>query len=73
VETALKADESAKVGSRMVKYGAEQTGSLERIFYCLVHTKLPVGQLHEFACGQLDHLNKCRSPSSETIHDDSSQ
>ncbi|EIW78798.1 hypothetical protein CONPUDRAFT_155525 [Coniophora puteana RWD-64-598 SS2] len=63
--------ESAKVRSRMVKYGVEKTGSLEQIFYCPVHTKLPVGQLHKFACGQLDHLDKCHPPSSKTVHDDS--
>ncbi|EIW78804.1 Opi1-domain-containing protein [Coniophora puteana RWD-64-598 SS2] len=73
VNTALKAYENTKASSRMVKYGAEMMESSMKTFYRPVLGRLPVDQLDEFACRQLDRLDNYRRPSSDNIRGDSAQ
>ncbi|KAI0369775.1 Opi1-domain-containing protein [Pilatotrama ljubarskyi] len=56
VNTALRAYEQSKASSRVVKYGAEMMESSVKSISRPVIDRLPVGQLDEFACRQLDRL-----------------
>ncbi|KAL5531690.1 hypothetical protein ACEPAG_4567 [Sanghuangporus baumii] len=58
VTTALRAYEQSKASSRVVKYGAEMMESSVRSISKPVINRLPVNQLDEFACRQLDRLGK---------------
>ncbi|KAL5536893.1 OPI1 [Sanghuangporus sanghuang] len=58
VTTALRAYEQSKASSRVVKYGAEMMESSVRSISKPVINRLPVNQLDEFACRQLDKLGK---------------
>ncbi|KAI0761812.1 transcription factor Opi1-domain-containing protein [Trametes elegans] len=57
VNTALRAYEHSKASSRVVKYGAEMMECSVKSISRPVIDRLPVGQLDEFACRQLDRLN----------------
>ncbi|TDL24112.1 Opi1-domain-containing protein [Rickenella mellea] len=58
VNTALRAYEQSKASSRMVKYGAEMMESSVKSISRPVIDRLPVNQLDEFACRQLDRLGR---------------
>ncbi|GJE90356.1 Opi1-domain-containing protein [Phanerochaete sordida] len=60
VNTALRAYEQGKASSRVVKYGAEMMESSVKTISRPVIERLPVGQLDEFACRQLDRLDSYR-------------
>lgn len=64
VNTALRAYEQGKASSRVVKYGAEMMESSVKSISRPVFERLPVEQLDEFACRQLDRLERYRRPSS---------
>ncbi|KAH7885702.1 transcription factor Opi1-domain-containing protein [Phlebopus sp. FC_14] len=66
VGSALRAYEQGKASSRVVKYGAEMMESSVKTISRPVFDRLPVdvNQLDEFACRQLDRLEKYRRPSS---------
>lgn len=64
VNTALRAYEQGKASSRVVKYGAEMMESSVKSISRPVIERLPVEQLDEFACRQLDRLERYRRPSS---------
>ncbi|KAI6110825.1 transcription factor Opi1-domain-containing protein [Pisolithus croceorrhizus] len=64
VNTALRAYEQGKASSRVVKYGAEMMESSVKSISRPVIERLPVEQLDEFACRQLDKLERYRRPSS---------
>ncbi|KAL4078876.1 transcription factor Opi1-domain-containing protein [Scleroderma yunnanense] len=64
VNTALRAYEQGKASSRVVKYGAEMMESSVKSISRPVIDRLPVEQLDEFACRQLDRLERYRRPSS---------
>ncbi|KAG6819658.1 hypothetical protein H0H93_009787 [Arthromyces matolae] len=65
VNTALRAYEQGKASSRVVKYGAEMVESSVKTISKPVIDRLPVNvnQLDEFACRQLDRLDRYRRPS----------
>ncbi|KAH9893274.1 transcription factor Opi1-domain-containing protein [Cubamyces lactineus] len=54
VNSALRAYEQSKASSRVVKYGAEMMESSVKSISRPVIDRLPVGQLDDFACRQLD-------------------
>ncbi|EMD38991.1 hypothetical protein CERSUDRAFT_112701 [Gelatoporia subvermispora B] len=56
VNSALRAYEQSKASSRVVKYGAEMMESSVKSISRPVIERLPVNQLDEFACRQLDRL-----------------
>ncbi|KAI5124258.1 hypothetical protein M0805_005107 [Coniferiporia weirii] len=58
VNTALRAYEHSKASSRMVKYGAEMMESSVKSISKPVINRLPVNQIDEFACRQLDRFGK---------------
>ncbi|KAH8111063.1 Opi1-domain-containing protein [Phellopilus nigrolimitatus] len=58
VNTALRAYEQSKASSRMVKYGAEMMESSVKSISKPVINRLPVNQLDEFACRQLDKFGR---------------
>lgn len=62
VNTALRAYEHGKASSRVVKYGAEMMESSVKTISRPVIDRLPVdvNQLDEFACRQLDKLDRYR-------------
>ncbi|KAG6907647.1 hypothetical protein DXG01_008097 [Tephrocybe rancida] len=69
VNSALRVYEQGKASSRVVKYGAEMMESSVKTISRPVIDRLPVNvnQLDEFACRQLDRLDRYRRPStSET-------
>ncbi|KAH8103913.1 transcription factor Opi1-domain-containing protein [Cristinia sonorae] len=57
VNTALRAYEHTKASSRVVKYGAEMMESSVKTISKPVIDRLPVNQLDEFACRQLDRVS----------------
>ncbi|KAI0793831.1 transcription factor Opi1-domain-containing protein [Fomes fomentarius] len=57
VNTALRAYEQSKASSRVVKYGAEMMESSMKSISRPVIDRLPVGQLDDFACRQLDRFD----------------
>ncbi|KZT25191.1 Opi1-domain-containing protein, partial [Neolentinus lepideus HHB14362 ss-1] len=58
VNTALSAYEQSKASSRVVKFGAEMMESSVKSISRPVIDRLPVNQLDEFACRQLDRLGR---------------
>ncbi|KAL7280591.1 hypothetical protein ACG7TL_005526 [Trametes sanguinea] len=54
VNSALRAYEQSKASSRVVKYGAEMMESSVKSISRPVIDRLPVGQIDDFACRQLD-------------------
>ncbi|KAI0698330.1 transcription factor Opi1-domain-containing protein [Cytidiella melzeri] len=66
VNTALKAYEQGKASSRVVKYGAEMMESSVKTISRPVIGRLPVNQLDEFACRQLDRIDSYRRRPSVT-------
>ncbi|KAI0675989.1 transcription factor Opi1-domain-containing protein [Trametes maxima] len=56
VNSALRAYEHSKASSRVVKYGAEMMESSVKSISRPVIDRLPVGQIDDFACRQLDRL-----------------
>ncbi|OSD05305.1 Opi1-domain-containing protein [Trametes coccinea BRFM310] len=65
VNSALRAYEQSKASSRVVKYGAEMMESSVKSISRPVIDRLPVGQIDDFACRQLDRLGSyARRPSS---------
>ncbi|TFK24071.1 Opi1-domain-containing protein [Coprinopsis marcescibilis] len=64
--SALRVYEHGKASSRVVKYGAEMVESSVKTLSRPVIDRLPmnVNQLDEFACRQLDRLDRYRRPSS---------
>ncbi|KAI6044404.1 transcription factor Opi1-domain-containing protein [Pisolithus marmoratus] len=64
VNTALRAYEQGKASSRVVKYGAEMMEFSVKSISRPVIERLPVEQLDEFACRQLDKLERYRRPPS---------
>ncbi|KAI0796126.1 transcription factor Opi1-domain-containing protein [Abortiporus biennis] len=72
VNTALRAYEHTKQSSRVVKYGAEMMESSVKTISKPVINRLPVNQLDEFACRQLDRFGSYsgRRPSSAGSQDD---
>ncbi|KZT70851.1 Opi1-domain-containing protein [Daedalea quercina L-15889] len=71
VNTALRAYEQGKASSRVVKYGAEMMESSMKTISRPVIDRLPVGQLDDFACRQLDRLEgyRRRTPSQDRDYD----
>ncbi|RDB15952.1 Transcriptional repressor OPI1 [Hypsizygus marmoreus] len=67
VNSALRVYEHGKASSRVVKYGAEMVESSVKTISRPVIDRLPVNvnQLDEFACRQLDRLDRYRRPSSD--------
>ncbi|KAJ3889698.1 transcription factor Opi1-domain-containing protein, partial [Lentinula edodes] len=63
VNGALRIYEQGKASSRVVKYGAEIMESGVKTISKPVINRLPTGQLDEFACRQLDRLDKYRRSS----------
>ncbi|RXW21062.1 hypothetical protein EST38_g4797 [Candolleomyces aberdarensis] len=65
LKSALTVYEQGKASSRVVKYGAEMVESSVRTLSRPVIDRLPVdvNQLDEFACRQLDRLDRYRRPS----------
>ncbi|KAJ3913448.1 transcription factor Opi1-domain-containing protein, partial [Lentinula edodes] len=63
VNGALRIYEQGKASSRVVKYGAEIMESGVKTISKPVIDRLPTGQLDEFACRQLDRLDKYRRSS----------
>ncbi|EAU89980.1 hypothetical protein CC1G_05896 [Coprinopsis cinerea okayama7 len=65
VGSALRVYEHGKASSRVVKYGAEMVESSVKTLSRPVIDRLPVNvnQLDEFACRQLDRLDRYRRPS----------
>ncbi|XP_006462256.1 hypothetical protein AGABI2DRAFT_119115 [Agaricus bisporus var. bisporus H97] len=63
VGTAIRAYEHGKASSRVVKYSAEMVESSVKTISKPVINRLPVNQLDEFACRQLDRLDRYRRPS----------
>ncbi|KAF7794470.1 hypothetical protein EIP86_005604 [Pleurotus ostreatoroseus] len=61
VNTALRAYEQGKASSRVVKYGAEMMESSVKTISRPVIDRLPVNQIDEFACRQLDRLDRLGS------------
>ncbi|KAF9449390.1 Opi1-domain-containing protein [Macrolepiota fuliginosa MF-IS2] len=61
VGTAIRAYEQGKASSRV--YGAEMVESSVKTISKPVINRLPVNQIDEFACRQLDRLDKYRRPS----------
>ncbi|PPQ91207.1 hypothetical protein CVT25_001223 [Psilocybe cyanescens] len=70
VGSALRVYEQGKASSRVVKYGAEMVESSVKSISRPVIDRLPVNvnQLDEFACRQLDRLDKYRRPSTSGEH-----
>ncbi|KAI9062674.1 Opi1-domain-containing protein [Trametes sanguinea] len=67
VNSALRAYEQSKASSRVVKYGAEMMESSVKSISRPVIDRLPVGQIDDFACRQLDRLGSyARRPSSSS-------
>ncbi|KAI0642392.1 transcription factor Opi1-domain-containing protein [Trametes meyenii] len=67
VNSALRAYEQSKASSRVVKYGAEMMESSVKSISRPVIDRLPVGQIDDFACRQLDRLgNYARRASSSS-------
>ncbi|OJT12311.1 hypothetical protein TRAPUB_11138 [Trametes pubescens] len=67
VNSALRAYEQSKASSRVMKYGAEMMESSVKSISRPVIDRLPVGQLDDFACRQLDRLgNYARRASSSS-------
>ncbi|CAL1715420.1 unnamed protein product [Somion occarium] len=62
VNSALRVYEVSKASSRVVKYGAEMMESSVRSISRPVIERLPVNQLDEFACRQLDRLESYGRP-----------
>ncbi|KAK7687693.1 hypothetical protein QCA50_008909 [Cerrena zonata] len=73
VGSALRVYESSKASSRVVKYGAEMMESSVKSISRPVIDRLPVNQLDEFACRQLDRLESYsrRAPSREASRHES--
>ncbi|EPQ56708.1 Opi1-domain-containing protein [Gloeophyllum trabeum ATCC 11539] len=75
VNTALSAYEQSKASSRVVKFGAEMMESSMKSLSRPVMDRLPVNQLDEFACRQLDRLGRYQrrlsSPHPERMQTDS--
>ncbi|KIP03570.1 hypothetical protein PHLGIDRAFT_130057 [Phlebiopsis gigantea 11061_1 CR5-6] len=72
VNSALNFYEQGKASSRVVKYGAEMMESSMKTISRPVIDRLPVNQLDEFACRQLDKLDTYRrrqSPERGTAQD----
>ncbi|KAF9820814.1 hypothetical protein IEO21_01041 [Rhodonia placenta] len=71
VNSALRVYEQGKASSRVVKYGAEMMESSVKSISRPVIDRLPVGQLDEFACRQLDRLENYtrRNASQDREHD----
>ncbi|KNZ77247.1 hypothetical protein J132_05957 [Termitomyces sp. J132] len=68
VNSAIRVYEQGKASSRVVKYGAEMMESSVKSISRPVIDRLPVNQLDEFACRQLDRFDRYRRPSnSEAI------
>ncbi|KAH9849863.1 transcription factor Opi1-domain-containing protein [Lenzites betulinus] len=71
VNSALRAYEQSKASSRVVKYGAEMMESSVKSISRPVFDRLPVGQLDDFACRQLDrvpgHLVRCECLAVRTL------
>ncbi|KAF5362356.1 hypothetical protein D9756_002796 [Leucocoprinus leucothites] len=63
VGTALRAYEHGKASSSVVKYGARMVESSVKTISKPVINRLPVNQIDEFACRQLDKFDKYRRPS----------
>ncbi|KAF6744529.1 transcription factor Opi1-domain-containing protein [Ephemerocybe angulata] len=65
LKSALNVYEQGKASSRVVKYGAEMVESSVKTLSKPVIERLPVNvnQLDEFACRQLDRLDRYRRPS----------
>ncbi|KAG6895467.1 hypothetical protein C0992_001114 [Termitomyces sp. T32_za158] len=63
VNSALRVYEQGKASSRVVKYGAEMVESSVKSISRPVIDRLPVNQLDEFACRQLDRFDRYRRPS----------
>ncbi|KXN86220.1 Transcriptional repressor OPI1 [Leucoagaricus sp. SymC.cos] len=63
VGTALRAYEQGKASSRVVKYGVQMVESSVKTISRPVIDRLPVNQIDEFACRQLDRLDRYRRPS----------
>ncbi|OBZ66395.1 hypothetical protein A0H81_13567 [Grifola frondosa] len=66
VNSALRAYEHSKASSRVVKYGAEMMESSVKSISRPVIERLPVGQIDEFACRQLDKLGNYARRASST-------
>ncbi|KAF9785226.1 transcription factor Opi1-domain-containing protein, partial [Thelephora terrestris] len=66
VNTALRAYEHTKASSRVVKYGAEMMESSVKTISRPVIGRLPVTQLDEFACRQLDRFGRYGGGTSRT-------
>ncbi|KAF9547035.1 Opi1-domain-containing protein [Agrocybe pediades] len=69
VGSALRVYEQGKASSRVVKYGAEMVESSVKSISRPVIDRLPVNvdRLDEFACRQLDRLDRYRRPSASTM------
>ncbi|KAF7430633.1 hypothetical protein PC9H_006342 [Pleurotus ostreatus] len=63
VNTAIRVYEHGKNSSRVVKYGAEMVESSIQSISRPVIERLPTNTLDEFACRQLDRLDRYRQPS----------
>ncbi|PCH44501.1 Opi1-domain-containing protein [Wolfiporia cocos MD-104 SS10] len=65
VNSALRVYENSKASSRMVKYGAQMMETSMKTISRPVIDRLPVNQLDEFACRQLDRIENYtrRTPS----------
>ncbi|CDO68366.1 hypothetical protein BN946_scf184815.g13 [Trametes cinnabarina] len=66
VNSALRAYEQSKASSRVVKYGAEMMESSVKSISRPVIDRLPVGQIDDFACRQLDRLGSYARRTSST-------
>ncbi|RDX54167.1 Opi1-domain-containing protein [Lentinus brumalis] len=66
VSGALRAYEQSKASSRVVKYGAEMMESSMKSISRPVIDRLPVNQLDDFACRQLDRLGSYARRTSST-------
>ncbi|KAJ3773234.1 transcription factor Opi1-domain-containing protein [Lentinula raphanica] len=66
VNGALRMYEQGKASSRVVKYGAEIMENSVKTISRPVIDRLPTGQLDDFACRQLDRLDKYRWPSQDS-------
>ncbi|KAG6883799.1 hypothetical protein C0993_003670 [Termitomyces sp. T159_Od127] len=73
VNSALRVYEQGKASSRVVKYGAEMVESSVKSISRPVIDRLPVNQLDEFACRQLDRFDRYRRPSESSNVTSSSQ
>ncbi|KAJ3780474.1 transcription factor Opi1-domain-containing protein [Lentinula aff. detonsa] len=65
VNGAIRMYEQGKASSRVVKYGAEIMETGVKTISRPVIDRLPTGQLDDFACRQLDRLDRYRRPSQD--------